>query len=178
VKSLFGQILIREHNSAWALSRYAINRAATSWGRLSLKALISSGWRHRPVIVEIGAVALLALSLYARGADSTRGKNAMNRLITSTVIPARAVKIEALANMTASYESFCLATGIEELAKMMENDARTACGPRHARQEPNGASLGQGERRDWLSLRQRGENARAFVASTARSSLFPVGKER
>src|ERR1700682_4301770 len=57
----------------------------------------------------------------------------MNRLITSTAIPARAVKIEALANMTASFESFCLASGIEALAEMMENDARTACGPRHAR---------------------------------------------
>jgi len=57
----------------------------------------------------------------------------MNRLITSTSIPARAVKIEALANMTASFESFCLASGIEALAEMMENDARTACGPRHAR---------------------------------------------
>src|ERR1700730_2387574 len=32
----------------------------------------------------------------------------MNRLITSTAIPARAVKIEALTNMTASFESFCL----------------------------------------------------------------------
>jgi putative transposase len=57
----------------------------------------------------------------------------MNRLITSTAIPARAVKIEALANMTASFESFCLASGIEALAEMMENDARTACGPRHGR---------------------------------------------
>src|SRR5271156_4219205 len=57
----------------------------------------------------------------------------MNRLITSTAIPTRAVKIEALANMTASFESFCLASGIEALAEMMENDARTACGPRHAR---------------------------------------------
>ena len=57
----------------------------------------------------------------------------MNRLITSTAIPARAVKIEALTNMTASFESFCLASGIEALAEMMENDARTACGPRHAR---------------------------------------------
>src|SRR3981081_1092787 len=57
----------------------------------------------------------------------------MNRLITSTAIPARAVKIEALANMTASFESFCLASGIVALAEMMENDARTACGPRHAR---------------------------------------------
>ncbi len=75
--------------------------------------------------------------------------NAMNRLITSTAILARAAKIEALANMTASFESFCLASGIEALAEMMENDARTACGPRHAaraRQEPKSASLGQDER--------------------------------
>jgi len=57
----------------------------------------------------------------------------MNRLITSTAIAARAVKIEALSNMTASFENFCLASGIEALAEMMENDARTACGPRHAR---------------------------------------------
>jgi hypothetical protein len=57
----------------------------------------------------------------------------MNRLIISTAIPARAVKIEALANMTASFESFCLASGIEAFAEMRENDARTACGPRHAR---------------------------------------------
>src|SRR6202022_438004 len=61
--------------------------------------------------------------------------NAMNRLITSTAIPARAVKIEALTNMTASFENFCLASGIEALAEMMENDARTACGPRHARRK-------------------------------------------
>jgi len=57
----------------------------------------------------------------------------MNRLITSTAIPARAVKIEALATMTASFEGFCLASGIEALAEMMENDARTAGGSRHAR---------------------------------------------
>jgi hypothetical protein len=34
--------------------------------------------------------------------------NAVNRLITSTAIPARAVRIEALANLTASFESFSL----------------------------------------------------------------------
>jgi len=48
----------------------------------------------------------------------------MNKLTTSTAIPARAVKIEALANMTASFESFCLASGIEALAEIMENDAK------------------------------------------------------
>ena len=57
----------------------------------------------------------------------------MNRPITSTAIPARALKIKALANMTASFESFCLASGMEALAEMMESDAEAACGPRHAR---------------------------------------------
>ena len=57
----------------------------------------------------------------------------MNRLITSTAIPMRELKIEALASMSASFERFCLASGIEALAEMMEADARDACGPRHAR---------------------------------------------
>jgi hypothetical protein len=53
----------------------------------------------------------------------------MNRLITSTAIPTRELKIEALASMSASFERFCLASGIEALAEMMEADARDACGP-------------------------------------------------
>ena len=57
----------------------------------------------------------------------------MNRTITSTAIPARALKAQALANMTASFECFCLASGIEALAEMMESDAAAACGPRHGR---------------------------------------------
>src|ERR1700730_6497375 len=44
----------------------------------------------------------------------------MNRLITSTAIPARAAKIEALANMTASFESFCLASEIVALVFISE----------------------------------------------------------
>jgi len=57
----------------------------------------------------------------------------MNRLITSTAIPARELKIEALASMSASFERLCLAAGLEALGEMMEVDARTACGPRHGR---------------------------------------------
>src|SRR5450759_4809120 len=59
--------------------------------------------------------------------------NAMNRLITSTAIPARELKIEALASMSASFERLCLAAGLEALGEMMEVDAQTACGPRHGR---------------------------------------------
>ena len=57
----------------------------------------------------------------------------MNRLITSTAIPARELKIEALASMSASFERLCLAAGLEALGEMMEVDAQTACGPRHGR---------------------------------------------
>jgi putative transposase len=59
--------------------------------------------------------------------------NAMNKAITSTAIPASALKAQALANMTASFESFCLVSGMEALAEMMESDATAACGPRHGR---------------------------------------------
>lgn len=57
----------------------------------------------------------------------------MNKAITSTAIPASAWKAQALANMTASFESFCLVSGMEALAEMMESDATAACGPRHGR---------------------------------------------
>ena len=57
----------------------------------------------------------------------------MNRLITSTAMPARELKAEALANMLVSFERLCLAAGYGTLAEIMEADARAACGPRHAR---------------------------------------------
>jgi len=52
---------------------------------------------------------------------------------TSTAIPTNAMKTEALASMSASFERFCLAAGLEALAEMMEQDARAACGERHER---------------------------------------------
>jgi len=57
----------------------------------------------------------------------------MNELTTSTAIPTRALKLEALSKMSASFELFCLASGMEALGKMMDRDAQTICGPRHAR---------------------------------------------
>ena len=57
----------------------------------------------------------------------------MNRPTTSTAIPARALKLEALANISASFEVFCLASGMEALGEMMDHDAQAICGPRHAR---------------------------------------------
>ncbi len=37
----------------------------------------------------------------------------------------------ALDEMTASFERFCLAAGLEVLGEMMEADAEALCGPRH-----------------------------------------------
>ena len=57
----------------------------------------------------------------------------MKGFTTTTAIPSRDLKIEALASMSASFEVFCLASGIEALSEMMDHDAQTACGPRHVR---------------------------------------------
>jgi putative transposase len=59
--------------------------------------------------------------------------NAMKTNITSTVIPTRLVKTEALEGMTATFERFCLAAGIETLTEMLEQDVVAACGERHER---------------------------------------------
>ena len=39
----------------------------------------------------------------------------------------------ALDEMTASFERFCLAAGLEVLGEMLEADAAALCGPRHGR---------------------------------------------
>ena len=44
----------------------------------------------------------------------------MNKLTTSTAIPTRALKLEALSNISASFELFCLASGMEALGEMMD----------------------------------------------------------
>jgi transposase-like protein len=59
----------------------------------------------------------------------------MNKITTSTAIPTRALKLEALSNISASFELFCLASGMEALGEMMDRDAQVICGPRHARGE-------------------------------------------
>ena len=57
----------------------------------------------------------------------------MNKITTSTAIPTKALKLEALSNIVASFESFCLASGLEALREMMDHDVQAICGPRHAR---------------------------------------------
>jgi len=57
----------------------------------------------------------------------------MRKHITSIAIPTTEIKGKALASMTASFEQFCLAAGLEALTEMMERDALEACGARHER---------------------------------------------
>ncbi len=42
---------------------------------------------------------------------------------------------KALEEMSASFERFCLAAGLQVLGEMMEADAEALCGPRHGRQD-------------------------------------------
>jgi putative transposase len=52
----------------------------------------------------------------------------------TTVMP-RAPVGKAWEEVSASFDRFCLAAGIETLGAMMEKDAEVACGPRHSRGE-------------------------------------------
>jgi putative transposase len=57
----------------------------------------------------------------------------MKRSITiATALPPVAVG-KAWEDVSASFDRFCLAAGIETLGTMMESDAGAACGPRHSR---------------------------------------------
>jgi len=47
----------------------------------------------------------------------------MKKHTTSTAIPTHALRVDALASMSASFERFCLAAGLETLSEMMEQDA-------------------------------------------------------
>jgi hypothetical protein len=53
----------------------------------------------------------------------------MNKSTTSTAIPTRALKLQAISNISASFELFCLASGMEALGEMMDHDTQAICGP-------------------------------------------------
>jgi hypothetical protein len=66
----------------------------------------------------------------------------MNTLTTSTAVPTRALKLEAISNISASFELFCLASGMVALGEMMDHDAQAICGPRHGRVIFGGRMIG------------------------------------
>jgi hypothetical protein len=64
--------------------------------------------------------------------------NAMKTNITTgTALPPAVLSPvgKAMEEVSASFDRFCLAAGMEALGEMMEKDAADACGPRHSRAE-------------------------------------------
>src|SRR5438105_6479894 len=55
---------------------------------------------------------------------------------TTRSIPVQCPSVgNALEEVSASFDRFCLAAGLEALSEMMKKDAEDACGPRHGRGE-------------------------------------------
>src|SRR5437879_4552725 len=59
----------------------------------------------------------------------------MKKFTTSAAIDPAAIVEGAWQAVGASFERFCLATGVATLAGMMEEDASLLCGPRYGRAE-------------------------------------------
>ena len=103
----------------------------------------------------------------------------MNKLTTSTAIPTRALKLEALSNISASFELFCLASGVEALAEMMDQDAQAVCGPRHARGPDRQAHRWGKRRARSASTAARSRSSdQGFATSRARSRLCRAGRRQ
>ena len=104
----------------------------------------------------------------------------MNKLTTSTAIPTRALKLEALSKISASFELFCLASGMEALGEMMDRDAQAICGPRHARGIVTGGRTAGGKRRarSASTAARLKSSGQGFAALTGRSSLYRVGRRQ
>ena len=59
----------------------------------------------------------------------------MKRFSTNTTAMPSGPVGKAFEEVSASFERFCLAAGVETLSAMLEKDAEEVCGPRHARGE-------------------------------------------
>jgi putative transposase len=59
--------------------------------------------------------------------------------------------------VSASFDRFCLAAGIETLSAMMEADAEAACGPRHSRSADRSAIAGGARRARSASMPARSQ---------------------
>src|ERR1039457_5406359 len=94
----------------------------------------------------------------------------MKRISTTpTVLPSTTMGAvgKAWDEVSASFDRFCLAAGIDALGAMMEKDAEEACGARHARSE---------ERRGHRWGRTRGKlglSSRSMIEATVTYSGAP-----
>ena len=101
----------------------------------------------------------------------------MKKHTTSTAIPTYALKVEALASMSASFVRFCLAAGLETLSEMLEQDATAACGERHERGERRQAHRwGRTKGKIGFHGGMSRSSAHGFAGSTGPSAYCRVGR--
>jgi len=111
--------------------------------------------------------------------DVENRRSAMNKFTTSTAIPTRTLKLEALSSISSSFELFCLASGMEALGEMMDHDAQTICGPRHHALMSGRRTAGgqRGARSASTAVRSKSSGP-AFAALTGRNGLCRAGRRR
>ena len=101
----------------------------------------------------------------------------MKKHTTSTAISTYALRAEALASMSASFERFCLAAGLETLSEMLEQDATAACGERHERGERRQAHRwGRTKAKSAFTVARSRSSAHGFAGSTGPSAYCRVGR--
>ena len=76
---------------------------------------VGAGSILRRCSVEILQAALLPLSHWARGVEFTKESNTMTKSSTAPVAPPLAIVAEALQQVGASFDRFCLASGVAAL---------------------------------------------------------------
>ena len=106
----------------------------------------------------------------------------MNQVSTSTAIPTRALKLEAMSSMSASFELFCLASGMEALGEMMDvkMHRRSVVHAMQRGRDRRKRTAEENQGQDRLPWRQGGYHraAPASAASTERSIRCRAGKRR
>src|SRR3984893_9562533 len=120
---------VRRAASTWALFRGSTENLAWSWGAArgtSRRMLKKEGRRCSPGADRLGVLI------------PRKESNAMKtNITTATALPPAVLSPvgKAMEEVSASFDRFCLAAGMEALGEMMEKDAADACGPRHSRAE-------------------------------------------
>src|SRR2546423_3099492 len=96
----------------------------------------------------------------------------------TTAMP-RAPVGKAWEEVSASFDRFCLAAGIETLGAMMEADAEVACGPRHSRsEERNGHRWGRTAGKIGFHAGKVKSSGRGYAGSTAQNCRWQAGSRR
>ena len=100
---------------------------------------------------------------------------------TATALPPTTLGAvgKAWEEVSASFDHFCLAAGIEALGTMLEKDAQEACGPRHSRAEGRrGYRWGCTQGKIGFHGGRVESNGRGYASLAARKSCCRAGSGR